>query len=147
MGAEKQLQSGETSLRWRTGSVGMRDEASHIPEAGERGFTLIEVLVALTILAVSLTVLFGIFGHSLARNAESRSRMAASNDWRRRYRSTGSFILAFMGVVRPDALRPISPGASSARPYGTDEDQQSCRARRLRFRRRWCGARAGRDRR
>lgn len=43
----------------------------------ERGFTLLEVLVALTILAVALTVLFAIFGQSLARSRETQSRMEA----------------------------------------------------------------------
>ncbi len=43
----------------------------------EHGFTLLEVLVALTILGVALTLLFGIFGHSLARARETQSRMEA----------------------------------------------------------------------
>jgi general secretion pathway protein I len=43
----------------------------------EGGFTLLEVLVALTILAVALTSLFAIFGNSLARAREAQSRMEA----------------------------------------------------------------------
>jgi len=43
----------------------------------ERGFTLLEVLVALTILAVALTALFAIFGQSLSRSRETQSRMEA----------------------------------------------------------------------
>jgi general secretion pathway protein I len=43
----------------------------------EGGFTLLEVLVALTILGVALTVLFAVFGHSLARAREAQSRMEA----------------------------------------------------------------------
>jgi len=43
----------------------------------EHGFTLLEVLVALTILSVGLAVLFGIFGHSLSRSRETQSRLEA----------------------------------------------------------------------
>lgn len=43
----------------------------------EHGFTLLEVLIALTILGVALTVLFGIFGHSLSRSRETQSRLEA----------------------------------------------------------------------
>jgi general secretion pathway protein I len=43
----------------------------------ENGFTLIEVLVALTILSVSVAVLFGIFAEGLARTQEAEHEMAA----------------------------------------------------------------------
>ncbi len=43
----------------------------------EHGFTLLEVLVALTILSVALGVLFGIFGHSLSRGRETQWRLEA----------------------------------------------------------------------
>ena len=90
----------------------------------EHGFTLIEVLVALTILAVSLTVLFAVFGHSLARNEESQSRMAA--------RTLASSLLAqaesapalsmgeVAGQVRPDLAWRVD-----VRPYGTARDQEA----------------------
>lgn len=102
----------------------MRGEACQNPEAGERGFTLIEVLVALTILAVSLTVLFGIFGHALARNQESQSRMAA--------RTLASSLIAqaesapqlSMGTVTGRAAPDFS-WRIDVRPYGKDEDRQS----------------------
>jgi len=102
----------------------MRDETSHSQGAGERGFTLIEVLVALTILAVSLTVLFGIFGHALARNQESQSRMAART-------------LAASLLAQAESAPSLSVGAVTGRtapdlawridvrPYGTDEDLQA----------------------
>ena len=102
----------------------MRDETSHIPEAGERGFTLIEVLVALTILAVSLTVLLGIFGHSLARNAESQSRMAARTLASSLIAQAESSASLSMGVVTGRAA-PDLAWRIDVRPFGTDEDQQS----------------------
>jgi general secretion pathway protein I len=43
------------------------------------GFTLIEVLVALTILAVSLAVLLGVFGTSLQRAGSIRGRTLATS--------------------------------------------------------------------
>jgi general secretion pathway protein I len=44
---------------------------------GQSGFTLIEVLVALTILAISLSVLLAIFLQGLDRARESRSESSA----------------------------------------------------------------------
>ena len=90
----------------------------------ERGFTLVEVLVALTILAVSLTVLFAVFGHSLARNEESRSRMAA--------RTLASSLLA-----QAEASPTLSLGEATGhaepdlawrldvQPYGSDADREA----------------------
>ena len=43
----------------------------------EHGFTLLEVLIALTILSVALAMLFGIFSHSLSRSHETQSRLGA----------------------------------------------------------------------
>ena len=93
-------------------------------KSSDQGFTLIEVMVALTILAISLTVLFSIFGHSLARHAESQSRMAA--------RAVASSLLA-----QAEAARTLSPGESTGNvkpdlswtlrvfPYGSQKDQES----------------------
>lgn len=90
----------------------------------EQGFTLIEVLVALTILAISLTVLFSIFGHSLARHNETQSRMAA--------RAIASSLLA-----QAEVAKSLSPGESTGSvkpdlswrlnvlPYGSQKDQES----------------------
>ena len=102
----------------------MREAASRNPQAGEHGFTLIEVLVALTILAVSLTVLFGIFGHALARNTENQSRMVA--------RTLASSLIAqaesapslSMGTVTGRTAPDLS-WRIEVRPYGTDADRQS----------------------
>jgi prepilin-type N-terminal cleavage/methylation domain-containing protein len=44
---------------------------------GDGGFTLIEVLVSLTILSVSLAVVMAVFGNSLLRSREAQSRMEA----------------------------------------------------------------------
>lgn len=46
-------------------------------EGGDDGFTLIEVLVALTILSLSLTMLLGTLSQSLSRNRESERGAAA----------------------------------------------------------------------
>jgi len=90
----------------------------------ESGFTLIEVLVALTILAISLTILFSVFGHSLARHAETQSRMAA--------RAVASSLLA-----QAEAANFLSPGETTGSiqpdlswrlkviPYGSQKDQES----------------------
>jgi general secretion pathway protein I len=43
----------------------------------DEGFTLIEVLVALTLLALSVAVLFAIFGQSIARTHDAEQEMAA----------------------------------------------------------------------
>jgi general secretion pathway protein I len=47
------------------------------PAGPERGFTLIEVLVALTILSISLAVLLAIFTQGLDRAGESRNEATA----------------------------------------------------------------------
>jgi prepilin-type N-terminal cleavage/methylation domain-containing protein len=52
----------------------MRRRPDTVPDDG---FTLIEVLVSLTILSIALTVLFAIFGQSLDRNGEARRRLEA----------------------------------------------------------------------
>jgi general secretion pathway protein I len=44
---------------------------------GEKGFTLLEILVALAILSVSLATLLGIFSMSLDRARQSENEMAA----------------------------------------------------------------------
>ena len=48
-----------------------------ISVGGERGFTLIEVLVALTILSISLAVLLEVFTQGLDRARETRNEAAA----------------------------------------------------------------------
>jgi general secretion pathway protein I len=90
----------------------------------ENGFTLLEVLVALTILAVALTVLFSIFGHSLSRSRETQSRLEA--------RTLATGILA-----RAQAAPTVAFGESTGhtasgldwqfdvRPYGDDKDLQA----------------------
>lgn len=88
------------------------------------GFTLLEVLVALTVLGVALTVLFAIFGHSLARSRETQSRLEA--------RALATSLLA-----QAEASPRLSFGDSSGRmnsgmewqldvrPYGDDKDRQA----------------------
>jgi general secretion pathway protein I len=45
----------------------------------EAGFTLLEMLVALTILAVAIAAVFSAFASSAARTRETQSRMTARN--------------------------------------------------------------------
>lgn len=55
----------------------MRRDNLQPEERRDDGFTLIEVLVALTILSLSLTVLLGTFSQSLSRTHESERAAAA----------------------------------------------------------------------
>lgn len=110
----------------------------------EGGFTLLEVLVALSILGVTLTVLFAVFGHSLDRSRETQSRLEA--------RAAASALLA-----QAEAARTLSYGDSggrlpsgmdwtlSVRPYGNDEDVQAwpAAAAQLTATVRWGGRSAG----
>lgn len=77
---------------------------------GEQGFTLIEVLIALTILSMSLAVLLGAFSQSLARAKEAERQMAA--------RTLAQSLLA---EVRPEAI------ARAADATGTTADGLSWR--------------------
>jgi type II secretion system protein I len=54
-----------------------RSRAGETTARDARGFTLVEILVALSILSVSLTVLFSIFTMNLARARQSEDEMAA----------------------------------------------------------------------
>jgi|HubBroStandDraft_5_1064220.scaffolds.fasta_scaffold22871_4 general secretion pathway protein I len=90
----------------------------------EGGFTLLEVLVALTILAVALTMLFAIFGHSLSRAREAQSRMEA--------RALAESLLAQAETAPTVAFGETSGRAPSGmewqfdvRPYGGDSDTQA----------------------
>jgi general secretion pathway protein I len=90
----------------------------------EGGFTLLEVLVALTILSVSLTVLFAIFGHSLSRARETQSRMEA--------RALAESLLAQAETAPTVAFGETSGRTPSGlewqfdvRHYGDDQDTQA----------------------
>jgi general secretion pathway protein I len=90
----------------------------------EGGFTLLEVLVALTILAVALTSLFAIFGNSLARAREAQSRMEA--------RALASSLLA-QAETQPTVTFGETSGRLASgmewrfdvRRYGDDQDTQA----------------------
>jgi general secretion pathway protein I len=90
----------------------------------EGGFTLLEVLVALTILAVALTSLFAIFGNSLARAREAQSRMEA--------RALAQSLLA-QAETQPTVTFGETSGRTPSgmdwrfdvRRYGDDKDTQA----------------------
>lgn len=90
----------------------------------EHGFTLLEVLVALTILGVALTVLFAVFGHSLDRSRETQSRLEA--------RSAAAALLAQAETAptlpygeRSGRLSSGMDWTLDVRPYGDDKDLQA----------------------
>jgi prepilin-type N-terminal cleavage/methylation domain-containing protein len=92
--------------------------------APEDGFTLIEVLVSLTILSIALSVLFAIFGQSLDRNREARLKGEA--------RALAQSLLA-----QAETSDALVPGETTGRteqgldwrltvkPYGQDEDRRA----------------------
>jgi len=90
----------------------------------EEGFTLLEVLVALTILGLALSVLFAIFGHSLARSRETQSRMEA--------RVIAEGLLAQAETAPTVALGQTTGRSGSGmawrfdvRRFGSDQDTQA----------------------
>ena len=92
--------------------------------ARTHGFTLIEVLVALTILSISLVVLLHIFSDSLHRSRESQTEMAAD--------ALAQSLLADAGKGIPLSIGDTNgraPDGFSWRlhvePYGSDDDQKS----------------------
>jgi general secretion pathway protein I len=109
----------------------VKRRASSFPAAaathpiGERasssdGFTLIEVLVALTILSISLVVLLAIFSQNLLRARENEDRMAA--------RVLAQSLLAGTASSAPvdDTSGRTAPGMSwrlHVAPYGQQDDQ------------------------
>ena len=90
----------------------------------QHGFTLLEVLTALSILGVALAVLFGVFGNNLARSRETQSRLEA--------RSAAHALLA-QAEAAPSLRFGESSGRLSSgfvwrlsvRPYGDDKDRQA----------------------
>jgi len=92
--------------------------------AGERGFTLIEVLVAFAILAVGLGFLMHVIANVVGRTAEADLRVGALQ--------VAQSLLDRVGVDVPLADGP-SEGESADRyhwqlqiePYGEEEDRQN----------------------
>ena len=91
---------------------------------GEGGFTLIEVLVALAILAVSLTVMMQIFSESLHRARVSKMEMAAGAFAQSLLADVGHSVPLRMG----DQAGELPGGFSWAlhiEPYGSADDQKA----------------------
>jgi len=90
----------------------------------EGGFTLVEVLVALTILSISLGVLLGVFSTALDRTRESNSETIAD--------SLTQSLLAEMGSALPLAVGDSKGTFANGfhwrlhiEPYGSSEDVQA----------------------
>ena len=99
-------------------------QQAHDRSTGDGGFTLIEVLVSLTILSVSLAILMGAFGASLLRSREAQSRLEA--------RRLANSLLA--EAETSDTLRMGETNGKDAdglvwhllvQPYGSAEDNQA----------------------
>src|SRR5207302_3316323 len=106
-----------TSLR----SAGEKKETARGTANGESGFTLIEVLVALTILSISLATLLAIFLQGLDRARESSNEAAAR-------------VLAQSLLTQAKAAQNLSFGTSAGKinglvwrtqlvPYGAQADR------------------------
>ena len=90
----------------------------------ERGFTLVELLVSLAILAIAFAVLFGAISHSLQRERRNRDAAAAN-------------ALVQSLLARADASAALAPGETggaysngfhwhlSVRPYGDADDAKA----------------------
>jgi general secretion pathway protein I len=90
----------------------------------EDGFTLLEVLVALGILGLSLSVLLGVFGMALDRTRAYRSRTAAEH--------LAQVLLLQAETVDPSELAdrhgtaaPDLAWAIKTSPYGAAEDRNA----------------------
>src|SRR6266481_8457676 len=93
-------------------------------KAGERGFTLVELLVSLAILSIALAVLFGAISNSLDRTRKERDEALAAS-------------LVQSLLTRAGAERPLDVGESSGvysngyhwrlviRPYGAGDDAKA----------------------
>jgi general secretion pathway protein I len=92
-------------------------------QTGERGFTLIEVLVALTILSISLVVLLGIFSQGLALAEENAKEADARN--------LAQSLLAQTETAPHPAFGDTNGVSNGLRwrvritPYGSGADQQA----------------------
>jgi general secretion pathway protein I len=98
-----------------------REESRGAPASAQSGFTLIEVLVALTILSISMAVLLSIFLQGLDRARESSNEASAR-------------VLAQSLVTQAKAARNLAFGTSTGKtngflwrtrivPYGSPADR------------------------
>ena len=95
------------------------------PHSAADGFTLLEILVALAILAMSLTVLLSTFGLALDRTAASKTREGAQ--------ALAKALLLQAEVTPPADLRDQTGQQGNMRfrlhvsPYGTQEERTAWR--------------------
>jgi general secretion pathway protein I len=89
----------------------------------EAGFTLLEVLVALGVLSLSLTVLWAVFSQGLDRTREDQTRMAA--------RSLAQSLLADAETMPPSLLKTETGETNgftwriALSPYGSSDERQA----------------------
>lgn len=102
------------------------------PNHGTDGFTLLEILVAIAILGLSLSVLLGTFTLALDRARESRTKEAAQ--------ALAQALLLRVETAAPDDIRPEAGAQSplywriAVQDFGSAEDRQSWKERALQVR-------------
>ncbi len=108
----------------RRKTTGRRGRRVH---SGARGFTLLELLVALAILSIGLTVLLAAFSRGLERGTDDRAAAAA--------RTFAASLLA-RTLSDPDRSFGETEGVSNGyawrvrlEPYGTADDQEAWHGR------------------
>jgi general secretion pathway protein I len=110
-------------MRWPGGFWFSRDRRQ-ATRRGDDGFTLLEVLVALGILGMSLSVLFAVFTTALDRTRANRTQLAAEH--------LAEALLLQAKTTDPKALHDshgtVAPAFEwniKTTPYGTDVDRKA----------------------
>ena len=100
------------------------DNDTHIDHDGEHGFTLLELLVALSILGISLTTLMAVFGEGLDRASDAERRMEA--------RLLAQSLIAGAGIETPLEIGTASGDSDTGihweriiEPFGNRRDHES----------------------
>jgi general secretion pathway protein I len=95
---------------------------ARVRSTSDTGFTLLEIIVALAILGLSLTVLFGIFSQNVARTHLNEIRAAE------RALASSLLLSAEATTSAPDSVGRTSSGfvwRVASTPYGSVEDDKN----------------------